>query len=117
EPFRSKVLQGRAPELSVRPLSAHQEALLREPGATRRDLLSELLFPEPTFAFREGRATYGDVSVIDTLDYLHGLADEQTEHIVEIERGVQLNIGLEAIGEPDKHGVRTVMTTLNGQLR
>ncbi|MEE6287923.1 pyruvate carboxylase [Georgenia sp. MJ173] len=117
EPFRSKVLAGRTPDLSVRELSDHQTALLREPGTTRRDLLNELLFPEPTYAFRENREKYGDVSVIDTLDYLHGLSDGQTEYVVEIERGVQLNIGLEAISEPDKHGVRTVMTTLNGQLR
>jgi len=36
---------------------------------------------------------------------------------VEIERGVQLFVGLEAIGEADDKGMRTVMTTLNGQLR
>jgi pyruvate carboxylase len=39
------------------------------------------------------------------------------EHIVAIDRGVELFIGLEAIGEPDDKGIRTVMTTLNGQLR
>ena len=32
-------------------------------------------------------------------------------------RGVQLYVGLEAIGEADAKGIRTVMTTLNGQLR
>src|SRR3546814_15493082 len=39
------------------------------------------------------------------------------EHVVEIERGVQLFFGLEAIGDADDKGMRTVMTTLNGQLR
>ena len=31
--------------------------------------------------------------------------------------GVNLFVGLEAIGEADDKGMRTVMTTLNGQLR
>ena len=39
------------------------------------------------------------------------------EHVAEIDPGVQLYVGLEAIGEPDAAGMRTVMTTLNGQLR
>ncbi len=37
--------------------------------------------------------------------------------MAEIDPGVQLYVGLEAIGEPDPKGIRTVMTTLNGQLR
>ncbi len=36
---------------------------------------------------------------------------------MEIEKGVSLYIGLEAIGEADNKGMRTVMATLNGQLR
>jgi len=36
---------------------------------------------------------------------------------VPVARGVNLYIGLEAIGEADEKGVRTVMTTINGQLR
>jgi pyruvate carboxylase len=32
-------------------------------------------------------------------------------------KGVSLYIGLEAIGEADEKGMRTVMTTMNGQLR
>ena len=39
------------------------------------------------------------------------------EHVVEIAKGVRLYAGLEAIGEADDKGMRTVMTTLNGQLR
>jgi pyruvate carboxylase len=37
--------------------------------------------------------------------------------VVEIAKGVQLFVGLEAIGSPDAKGNRTVMATLNGQLR
>ena len=58
----------------------------------------------------------GDLSVLDTADYLYGL-QPGSEHMIEIERGVQLYAGLEAIGEADDKGMRTVMTTLNGQLR
>ena len=36
---------------------------------------------------------------------------------MEIEKGVSLYVGLEAIGEADDKGIRTVMATLNGQLR
>ena len=37
--------------------------------------------------------------------------------MVEIAKGVRLFVGLEAIGTPDAKGYRTVMATLNGQLR
>ena len=36
---------------------------------------------------------------------------------MELERGVELLIGLEAISDPDERGMRTVMCILNGQLR
>jgi pyruvate carboxylase len=39
------------------------------------------------------------------------------EHRVELERGVELLIGLEAISDPDERGMRTVMCIINGQLR
>ncbi|MBM3716313.1 MAG: biotin/lipoyl-binding protein, partial [Actinobacteria bacterium] len=85
-------------------------------AATRRARLNTLLFPGPTRTFAQMRETYGDLSVLDTADYLYGLRPGG-EHIVEIERGVQLFVGLEAIGDADDKGMRTVMTTLNGQLR
>ena len=36
---------------------------------------------------------------------------------MQLERGVELLIGLEAISDPDERGMRTVMCILNGQLR
>ncbi|GAA1651775.1 pyruvate carboxylase [Georgenia ruanii] len=116
EPFRTRVLAGREPDLAERPLTPEQEAALTPPGAERRATLNRLLFPGPARTCAENRDRFGDVSVIDTLDYLYGLQVDQ-EHVVQIERGVQLHIGLEAVGDPDEHGVRTVMTTLHGQLR
>src|SRR5699024_9911074 len=57
-----------------------------------------------------------DVYVLDTPSYLYGMrADEELE--IELEKGVRLLVGLEAVGEADERGMRTVMFTLNGQLR
>jgi len=39
------------------------------------------------------------------------------EYAVDLEPGVRLLFGLEAVGEADERGLRTVMATLNGQLR
>jgi len=116
EPFRSKVLVGREVKAGVTPLTDDDTAALAGDSATRRARLNRLLFPAPTRTFLETRETYGDLSALDTADYLYGLRPGG-EHVVEIERGVQLFVGLEAIGDADDKGMRTVMTTLNGQLR
>ena len=116
EPFRSKVLAGRSVPVGITAISDEDEAGLAADSATRRATLNRLLFPAPTREFAQMRELFGDLSVLDTADYLYGLVPGQ-EHLVEIDRGVQLYVGLEAIGEADEKGVRTVMTTLNGQLR
>jgi pyruvate carboxylase len=116
EPFRSKVLEGRHIDIEVKPLSDVESQALTSDAASRRTMLNKLLFPGPTREFQERREVYGDLSVLDTADYLYGLTPG-AEHVVEIERGVQLYVGLEAIGAADDKGIRTVMTTLNGQLR
>ncbi|MDY0910013.1 pyruvate carboxylase [Microbacterium sp. CFBP9034] len=116
EPFRTKVLQGRQINIEVTPLTEAESAALEGDAASRREMLNKLLFPGPTRTFQEVREAFGDLSVLNTADYLYGLAPG-TEHVVEIERGVQLFVGLEAIGAADDKGIRTVMTTLNGQLR
>ncbi|GAA3901073.1 pyruvate carboxylase [Microbacterium invictum] len=116
EPFRTKVLAGREVRVGITELTDEESAALGAESAERRDMLNRLLFPAPTRAFREVRETYGDLSMLDTADYLYGMVPG-TEHVVELERGVQLFFGLEAIGEVDDKGMRTVMTTLNGQLR
>jgi pyruvate carboxylase len=116
EPFRSKVLEGRTVDISVTPVGDEDLATLREQGSARRATLNRLLFPAPTAQFLDTREQYGDLSVLDTADYLYGL-ESGREHVVEISKGVRLYLGLEAIGEADDKGMRTVMTTLNGQLR
>ena len=116
EPFRSKVLAGRTVDISLTPLSVDDERALNGDAAERRQTLNRLLFPAPTRAFAQTREVFGDLSVLDTTGYLYGLAAGE-EHAVDIDRGVKLFVGLEAIGEADDKGMRTVMTTLNGQLR
>ena len=39
------------------------------------------------------------------------------EHVAKIGKGVSLILGLSAIGSADERGMRTVMCTINGQLR
>jgi pyruvate carboxylase len=116
EPFRSKVLEGRTVDIGVTPVSDVDATALTRPGPERRATLNRLLFPGPTAQFDQVRETYGDLSVVSTADYLYGLRPGH-EHVVPVSRGVDLVVGLEAIGEADEKGVRTVMTTLNGQLR
>jgi pyruvate carboxylase len=116
EPFRTSVLAGRDVKIGVAPVSDADRSALQGTSGERRDALNRLLFPAPTRQFAQVREVFGDVSLLDTADYLYGLVAGD-EHVVEIERGVRLYVGLEAIGEPDAKGMRTVMTTLNGQLR
>ena len=116
EPFRTKVLAGRQISIDVPPLTDAEREGLEGDTAARRRTLSRLLFPGPAKDFESNRETYGDLSALGTPDYLYGLKPGE-EHIAEIDPGVQLYVGLEAIGEADAKGIRTVMTTLNGQLR
>src|SRR5690554_400501 len=116
EPFCSKVLKGRTVKPGVQQPGADDLAALVGSSTDRRAALNRLLFPVPTEQYLEICDQYGDLSVLDTNDYLYGLKQGQ-EHVVRIETGVNLLVGLEAIGDVDNKGMRTVMATLNGQLR
>ncbi len=116
EPFRTKVLKGRTVKIGVAELTDEDRAGLAGDAPSRRSTLNRLLFPGPTKQFEQVREQYGDLSVMDTVDYLYGLR-QGVEHVIDIEKGVSLYVGLEAIGDPDDKGMRTLMTTLNGQLR
>ncbi|OXM63829.1 pyruvate carboxylase [Amycolatopsis vastitatis] len=113
EPFRTKALEGRAAAKPVVELSEEdRSALAAEPRRT----LNRLLFPGPTKEFEAHREAYGDTSVLPSKDFFYGLRPGE-EYAVDLEPGVRLLIELEAIGEADERGMRTVMSTLNGQLR
>ncbi|SNR73454.1 pyruvate carboxylase [Haloechinothrix alba] len=113
EPFRSRALEGRAPAGGLAELSESDSRGLTE---DRRATLNRLLFPGPAQEYSEHRQAYGDTSVLDSKDFFYGLRPGE-EYAVDLEPGVRLLIELEAISEADERGMRTVMATLNGQLR
>ena len=114
EPFRSKALAGRTPDVSEAPLPPETEAELN--GRGRRAVLSRLLFPGPMKEYEEFVDVYGDVSVLPSAAFFFGLRQGE-ELAIDLGPGVQLLVGLEAIGDADEHGIRTVVCTLNGQFR
>ncbi|SDC63830.1 pyruvate carboxylase [Actinokineospora iranica] len=113
EPFRSKALKGRAAPKGVAELTEDDRKGL---ATARRATLNRLLFPGPTREFQAHRDQFGDTSVLASKDFFFGL-QQGKEYAVSLDKGVTLLIELEAIGEADERGMRTVMATLNGQLR
>jgi pyruvate carboxylase len=113
EPFRTKALAGRTQKIGVTELTEAQKSGL---SADRRRTLNELLFPGPTKEFTASRQRYGDLSVLPTINYLYGLRQGE-EHVVDLGPGKRVLLGVTAISNPDERGYRTVMATVNGQLR
>lgn len=113
EPFRTRALEGRPPGRQLAELSEEDHAGLE---TDRRTTLNRLMFAKPTKEFTEHRESYGDTSLLRSKDFFYGLRPGE-EYSVDLEPGVRLLIGLEAISEPDERGIRTVMAVLNGQLR
>ncbi|WP_330182382.1 pyruvate carboxylase [Nocardia sp. NBC_01503] len=116
EPFRSRALAGRGPAKPETQLTADDEAGLNGTSAERRATLNNLLFPGPTSEFLAHREKFGDTTGLSANQFFYGLRHDE-EHRVQLDKGVTLLIGLEAISEPDERGMRTVMCILNGQLR
>jgi pyruvate carboxylase len=115
EPFRTKALAGRQPVARVTPLSPDDEAGLDRPD-TVRATLNRLLFPGPTRDYDEAVRSYGNLSVVPSRAFLYGLeAGEEIE--VSLGAGLSLFIGIDAVGEADDGGYRTVYCRLNGQSR
>src|SRR5919107_1434098 len=113
EPFRTRALEGRRPAEPPAALTDDdREGLAGRP----RETLNRLLFPGPTREYEAHVDTYGDVSVLPTKEFLYGLRPGD-EHAVDLEPGVTLLMGVEAVSDPDERGMRTVMCSLNGQLR
>jgi pyruvate carboxylase len=118
EPFRSKALAGRNVKPAEQHLSAEDSQALAGVASRseRRTTLNRLLFPGPTNGFLDSRERFSDLSVLPTWDFLYGL-DFEEEHDVYLGEGVRLILGVESISQPDERGFRTVMCTINGQLR
>lgn len=90
------------------------EKLGRDPSD--EELLSYLMYPQVFHDFDKVQQEYGDLSVLPTPAFFYGLCCEE-EIAVEIEPGKTLFIKMLHIGEPDKHGKRSVIFELNGDAR
>jgi pyruvate carboxylase len=113
EPFRAKALAGRRTRQPVNDLTTEDSAAL---AADPRNTLNRLLFPGPSRDYASSRESYSDLSVLGTGDFLHGL-EVGNEYEVVLEPGKRLLLGVQSISGPDDRGMRTVMCTVNGQLR
>jgi pyruvate carboxylase len=97
----------------VKDLSAEDSAAL---ASDPRNTLNRLLFPGPSKEYASSLESYSDLSVLSTGDFLHGL-EVGAEHEVVLERGKRLLLSVQSISDADERGLRTVMYTVNGQLR
>ncbi len=114
EPFRTRALEGRQPPRRQADLDPGRRGRARDPSAARPSTgCCSPARPRSSPQSGSSSATY---RCSTPSDYLYGLRPGE-EHVVELERGVRLIVGLEAIGDVDDRGMRTVMCTLNGQLR
>ena len=116
EPLRTAVTKGRTFTPVDEQLSPGDEDGLAEPGAVRRQTLNRLLFPGPTREYNEHRAKYGDTSMLPTHLFFYG-ATPGLENRVTLKQGVDMLIRLDAVGDPDDEGMRTVVFTVNGHIR
>ena len=121
EPFRTKALAGpRRCTVARRPSCRAEDRAGSGRGGRRpaRQTLNRLLFPGPTKEYLEQpRDVRRRVGRLDTLDYLYGLRPGE-EHVVAARTGRQPDP--RARGDRRRRtskGMRTVMCTLNGQLR
>ena len=84
--------------------------------ATEDDLFAHLMYPQVFQEYLSFRAKNGDVSVLPTTAYFHGLTVGE-EISIEIEEGKTLFVKLLNVGEPDEKGIRSLTFELNGKAR
>ena len=116
---KQKPMRGRpgasAPKID---LNKEKNSLIKQYGkqCTDDDLFCSVMYPQVFKEFQDFKRKYGDVSVLPTLSYFHGL--EPGEEIsITIEEGKTLFIKLLHVGEPDEKGVRSLTFELNGKAR
>lgn len=85
-------------------------------AVTSFDVIAYALYPKVFMEYSKAVEQYGDISVLDTPTFLHGMRlGEEVE--IEIEQGKTLIVKLVSIGEPQSNGTRVVYFELNGQPR
>ena len=83
---------------------------------SRDETLSYLMYPEVFLKFAKASQSFGDVSVLPTPSFFHGMA-RGSEIAVELEPGKTLAIKFLTLSEPHPDGTRTAFFELNGQPR
>ncbi|HUY31216.1 MAG TPA: pyruvate carboxylase [Pirellulales bacterium] len=114
-----KPLRGRPgaslPSADLKAAAAELEKRTGRP-ASRRDVVSYLIYPRVVAEFLAHGEMYGDTSILPTPAFLYGpLPNEEIS--VEIEPGKTLVIKFLTVGDPQPDGCRTVFFELNGQPR
>ncbi len=112
QPFTDSVLAGRPPLAEPVINQADMEALANPESV--RSALTRLMLPAEAAAFARLRATHGDVSRIPTRAFLFGLERGVTE-VLALAPGRQVFVELDAVGELDETGRRSVHLRANGQ--
>ncbi len=83
---------------------------------TSFDILAYCLYPKVFMDYQKNVESYGDLSVLDTPSFFHGMKlDEEIK--VDIERGKTLIVKLVSIGQAQPDGTRVIYFELNGQPR
>ncbi|MEK9783754.1 MAG: pyruvate carboxylase, partial [Opitutales bacterium] len=116
---KRKPMRGRpgasAPKIDLKKeFSSLQKKIGRK--ATEDDLFAHLMYPQVFQDYLAFRTKNGDVSVLPTTAYFHGL-DVGEEISIEIEEGKTLFVKLLNVGEPDEKGIRSLTFELNGKAR
>jgi len=116
---KRKPMRGRpgasAPKIDLKKeFTALQKKIGRK--ATEDDLFAHLMYPQVFQDYLAFRTKNGDVSVLPTTAYFHGLAVGE-EISIEIEEGKTLFVKLLNVGEPDEKGIRSLTFELNGKAR
>ncbi|HEX4034472.1 MAG TPA: pyruvate carboxylase [Solirubrobacteraceae bacterium] len=116
QPFTERALRDRPRPKEREPLGDEALEALAASGRPRQQALSEILFPGPAREHREARERFGDLSLLPTAAFFHGMHEGEALE-VDLAPGVRVIFELEAVGEGDEYGMRTVLTRVNGQLR
>ena len=116
---KQKAKKGRpgsyAPKMDLKKVRA---SLIKKIGkqCTEDDLFCSIMYPQVFEEFQDFKKKFGDVSVLPTLAYFHGLENGE-EISITIEEGKTLFIKLLHVGEPDEKGIRSITFELNGKAR
>ena len=123
QPLQDKILKGQKP-LTVRPgskaLPVDFEAVkadLIKGGLAKpseEDVLSAILYPEVFNQYLADHTKYGPVTTLDSPTYFQGMRLGETIHVA-VRPGIMYIMRLDAVGEPDANGLRTLYFTINGQ--